>query len=73
MAAQRRALFLTQRALADRITEHGSPCTQSAVARWEKGNCLPALRNRPAIAAALVMAPHILFAEDDVEPDDEAA
>lgn len=66
MAAQRRALFLTQRQLADRISEQGTPVTQSAIARWETGECIPALRNRRAIAAALVITPEILFADEPV-------
>lgn len=66
MAAQRRALFLTQRQLAERIREQGHPVTQSAIARWETGECLPALRHRQAIAAALMIAPHVLFVEEAV-------
>lgn len=72
MAVQRRALLLTQRDLAERIRERGVPVTQSAIARWETGECVPALRNRAAVADALMLPVHVLFAEDD-EPAEDAA
>lgn len=59
IARQRRALFLTQEALAAAIG-----VTQSAVARWETGDVEPALRHRRALAEALMISPSILFAED---------
>lgn len=62
IALQRRGLFLTQRQLADLLG-----VTQSAVARWESGECEPALRHRRKIAAALEISPAILFAEPDAE------
>lgn len=64
MAVQRRALLLTQEQLAERISERGATVSQSAVARWESGDCVPALRNRAAIADALCSPVHVLFAED---------
>jgi transcriptional regulator with XRE-family HTH domain len=57
IANQRRAVFLTQEALAGRLG-----ITQSAVARWETGECEPALRHRMRLAEELLISPHILFA-----------
>lgn len=61
IARQRRALFLTQEALAARLG-----VTQSAVARWETGASVPALRHRRQLAEALLIAPSLLFVEDEV-------
>lgn len=60
IARQRRAVFLTQEALAKAVG-----VTQSAVALWETGKSEPALRHRRALAEALMISPSILFAEDD--------
>jgi transcriptional regulator with XRE-family HTH domain len=59
IARQRRAALLTQEALAKAVG-----VTQSAVARWETGESVPALRHRRQLAEALVIAPSILFVED---------
>lgn len=55
-------MFLTQQQLADQLGIH-----QTAVARWETGETEPALRHRMALAQALIISPHILFAEDSAE------
>lgn len=60
IARQRRAVFLTQAMLAQRLG-----VTQSAVARWETGDTTPALRHRLRIAQELMISPHILFADDE--------
>lgn len=58
IAQQRRAVFLTQEQLAERVG-----VTQSAVARWESGDSEPALRHRMRLCEALLIAPHVLFDE----------
>lgn len=58
IAVQRRALFLTQTALADQLG-----VTQSAVARWETDDSVPALRHRRRLAEALSISPSLLFDE----------
>lgn len=60
LARQRRAVFLTQAALAERLGVR-----QSTVARWETGDTEPALRHRLRIAQELMISPHILFADDE--------
>lgn len=60
ITSQRRAVFLTQEALAKAIG-----VTQSAVARWETGESEPALRHRRKLAETLMISPAILFADDD--------
>lgn len=62
IARQRRAVFLTQAALAQRLG-----VTQSAVARWETDSSIPALRHRAQLAMELMISPHILFADVDNE------
>lgn len=60
LRSQRRALCLTQTQLADQIG-----VDQSAIARWEADQIVPALRHRQRIAAALGTHPQILFQGDN--------
>lgn len=53
---QRQAACLTQRQLADAIG-----VTQSAVAKWEADDSVPALRHRQALCATLNVSLGILF------------
>lgn len=56
----RRSLFLTQAQVAK-----ACDVSQSAVGQWERGECIPSLRVRAALADVLKAYPHQLF--DDVE------
>lgn len=56
ISSQRRAIFLTQEQLAERLAVR-----QSTIARWETDVMVPALRHRLPLAEALHIAPHILF------------
>lgn len=55
---QRRVRCLTQAQLADAVG-----VTQSAVARWEQDQAVPALRHRRLLAEVLEVAPAALFRE----------
>lgn len=55
---QRRVRCLTQAELAAAVG-----VTQSAVARWEQDQAIPALRHRQLLAHVLQVAPVVLFRE----------
>lgn len=59
IAHQRRAVCLTQEQLAQRLG-----LTQGAIARWESGDTVPALRHRMRLAQELMISPLVLFAEE---------
>jgi transcriptional regulator with XRE-family HTH domain len=67
--ARETRLFLSQQGLADLIEELAArdgvtlPCDQSTVSRWERGDCVPALRFRRYIGDALGVDPAIVFTE----------
>lgn len=56
LVRQRRAVYLTQAAVAAKLG-----VTQSAVARWESGKTVPALRHRLPLAQVLCISPHVLY------------
>ncbi len=62
MKDQRRAIYMTQTQLAQRLNVR-----QSTISMWETNRVSPALRHRLPLAAALLISPHILFAEDQDE------
>lgn len=64
IARQRRAVYMTQEQLAARLNVR-----QATISMWETGKTSPSLRHRLALAEALLINPHILFADTD----DEAA
>lgn len=61
IARQRRAVYLTQEQLAERIGVQ-----QATISRWENGVSAPALRHRMPLAQALLISPHLLFGPEEV-------
>lgn len=56
----REGLDLTQEQLADRLATK-----KSEISRWERGTSSPSIKRLPAVAAALGVEVHALFATDD--------